>query len=250
MIWVLIVVALIFAGAWYFSKWNSKFKLLLIFGKKGSGKSTLLVKWMMQYHKKGYCIYTNMKSVTLDYVIHIDEKDVGDYVGIPNSVLLLDECGTWLDNRKFKTFKDSMRDYFIYQRQYRNIVILASQNFNVDKKVRELVDKMYLCGKIGPISYARPIRRNITLTEPMGDSESRIADQLVFAPGVLLTWIPRYARLFESFAPPEKPFFVGSPSIEEIQSGATKKSFHRLQRQAGSDGKFLVGAKRERGKRM
>lgn len=230
MIWIIVIIGAIFAVVWYCSKWNSVYKLYLVFGKKGSGKSTLLVKWMMQYHKKGYCIYTNMKSVTLDYVIHIEEKDVGDYVGIPKSVLLLDECGTWLDNRKFKTFKDSMRDYFIYQRQYKNIVILASQNFNVDKKVRELVDKMYLCGKIGPVSYARPIRRNVTLTEPMGDSESRIADQLVFAPGMILTWIPRYAKLFESFSPPEKPFFVGSPSIEEINGNAVKKSFRRFRR--------------------
>lgn len=230
MILLLVLFGLACLVAWYFSKWNSKFKLYLLFGKKGSGKSTLLVKWMIQYHKKGYCIYTNMKSVTLPYVIHIEEKDVGDYVGVPNSVLLLDECGTWLDNRKFKTFKDSMRDYFIYQRQYKNIVILASQNFNVDKKVRELVDKMYLCGKVGPVSYARPIRRNITLTEPMGDSESRIADQLVFAPGLVLTWIPRYAKLFESFAPPEKPFFVGSPSLEEINQRSAVKGRRRQQR--------------------
>lgn len=230
MIILIVLLCLIGLGAWYIGKWNSPFKLYLLFGKKGSGKSTLLVKWMMQYHKKGYCIYTNMKSVTLPYVIHIEEKDVGDYVGVPNSVLLLDECGTWLDNRKYKTFKDSMRDYFIYQRQYKNIVILASQNFNVDKKVRELVDKMYLCGKFGPVSYARPIRRNITLTEPMGDSESRIADQLVFAPGVVLTWIPRYAKLFESFSPPEKPFFVGSPSLEEINDSSVVKRRRRRQR--------------------
>lgn len=230
MILLIVLFGLAFLIAWYIGKWNSPFKLYLIFGKKGSGKSTLLVKWMMKYHKKGYFIYTNMKSVTLPYVIHVEEQDIGDYVGVPNSVLLLDECGTWLDNRKFKTFKDSMRDYFIYQRQYKNVVILASQNFNVDKKVRELVDKMYLCGKVGPVSYARPIRRNITLTEPMGDSESRIADQLVFAPGLVLTWIPRYAKLFESFAPPEKPFFVGSPSLEEINDRSAQQGSRRQQR--------------------
>jgi len=230
MLVIIIILAIIGATVWYSSKWNSPYKNYLIFGKKGSGKSTFLVKKMIAYHKKGYAIYTNMKHVQLPYVILIEEKHVGEYVGIPKSALFLDEAGTWLDNRKFKTFSDAKRDYFIYQRQYKNVVFLASQNFNVDKKVRELVDKMYLCGKVGPITYARPIRRNITLTEPMGDSESRIADQLVFAPGVELTWIPKYAKMFESFHPPERPFFVGSPSIEEIQSDTAKKSFRGFRR--------------------
>lgn len=229
MIVIIIIVAIIGFVAWYAGKWNSPFKLVLIFGKKGSGKSTLLVKKMIAYHKKGYAIYTNMKSVQLPFTILVHENDVGEYVGVPKSALFLDEAGTWLDNRKFKTFSDAKRDYFIYQRQYKNVVFLASQNFNVDKKVRELVDKMYLCGKVGPISYARPIRRNITLTEPIGDSESRIADQLVFAPGVELTWIPKYAKLFESFHPPVRPYFIGSPSLEEINnhSARTRRSSKR-----------------------
>lgn len=159
----------------------------------------------------------------LPYAIKIKTSDVGQYVGVPRSCVVLDEVGTDFDARKFKQFKEEVRDYFIFQRQYKNVVIMASQSWNVDKKIRDLTDKMYLCGKVGPVSYARPIRRNITLTEPMGDSESRIADQLVFAPGVMLTWIPKYAKHFNSFSPPERPFFVGSPSLDEINETAKRK---------------------------
>lgn len=213
---------------YYVVKMNNPFKLYFLFGKKGSGKSTLLVKYMMTYHKKGYVIYTNMRECTLDYVVHIKTEDVGEYVGIPKSVVVLDEVGVDFDSRKFKQFKDHVRDYFIFQRQYKNVVIMASQSWNVDKKIRDLTDKMYLCGKVGPISYARPIRRNITLTEPMGDSESRIADQLVFAPGVMLTWIPRYAKHFNSFSPPERPFFVGTPELDVVNN--SPKKYRRVSR--------------------
>lgn len=224
MLIVIVFILALFCGWAYFTvKYSNPFKLYFLFGKKGSGKSTLLVKYMMTYHKKGYVIYTNMRQCTLPYVVHIRTEDVGDYVGVPKSCVVLDEVGTDFDARKFKQFREEVRDFFIFQRQYKNVVIMASQSWNVDKKIRDLTDKMYLCGKVGPISYARPIRRNITLTEPMGDSESRIADQLVFAPGAQLTWIPKYARHFESFAPPERPFFVGSPSLDEINDDLPRR---------------------------
>lgn len=231
---MLIILAIILAGfsvvIWFTIKWNNPFKLYFLFGKKGSGKSTLLVKYMMQYQKNGYCIYTNMRQCTLPFVVHINTEDVGQYVGVPKSCVVLDEVGTDFDARKFKQFREEVRDYFIFQRQYKNVVIMASQSWNVDKKIRDLTDKMFLCGKVGPISYARPIRRNITLTEPMGDSESRIADQLVFAPGVKLTWIPKYAKHFNSFSPPERPFFVGSPSLDEINKSSEHKKRRRFRR--------------------
>ena len=227
MVIIIIILGLISFFLYFTIKMANPFKLYFLFGKKGSGKSTLLVKYMMQYHKKGYCIYTNMRECTLPYVVHIKTSDVGEYVGIPKSCVILDEVGTDFDARKFKQFREEVRDYFIFQRQYKNVVIMASQSWNVDKKIRDLTDKMFLCGKIGPISYARPIRRNITLTEPMGDSESRIADQLVFAPGVTLTWIPKYAKHFSSFSPPKRPFFVGSPSLEEINESAVKRGVAR-----------------------
>lgn len=205
----------------YFTvRWNNPYKLIFLFGKKGSGKTTLLIRYMTEYHKKGYSVYTNMKTCSLPYVQVINVDDLGYYVAKPKSMIALDEVGTIYDARKFKTFKDETRDYFKYQRQYKNVVVMTSQSWDVDKKIRDLTDTFYLCGKIGPISYARQIVRQITLTEPMGDSESRIADQLKFKPlSVKVCWIPKWSKLYESFAPPERPFFVDPPELpnEEIR---------------------------------
>lgn len=44
------------------------------------------------------------------------------------------------DNRGFKNFPTEVRDYFKLQRHYKHVVILASQTFDVDKKIRDLAD--------------------------------------------------------------------------------------------------------------
>lgn len=216
--WIVLSLIIVLASVflYYAYKMKNPYKLIFLFGKKGSGKSTLLVKYMCQYHKKGYDIYTDMKECTLPFVNHINFDDVGEYVAKPRSCVCLDEVGISMDSRKFKTFKDSLRDYLIYQRQYKNVVILASQVWDIDKKARDRTDIMYLCGKIGPLSYARKIKRGFTITEPLGDAESRVADKLMFDPmGIKLTWIPRYMKAYQSFSPPPRPFFV-SASLPDL----------------------------------
>lgn len=245
---VLAFIIVFFAGIYGLSlvlnKWNNPYKLIFLFGKKGSGKSTLLVRYMTEYHKKGYSVYTTMDECTLPYVSHIKAEDIGFYVAKPKSLVTVDEVGTIYDARKFKTFKDEVRDYYKFQRHYKNVVIMASQSWDVDKKIRDLTDKFYLCGKLGPVSYAREIVRSITITEPVGDSESRIADQLKFKPfGMKLTWIPKYAKHFLSFNPPERPYFVDPPLIPEM----TKKQIRsarkerRQQRRVAARRRIFVG---------
>lgn len=237
---ILIVLTIVIAAVILMRKWNNPYLCVMVFGKKGSGKTTLLVRRMTEYHKKGYSVYTTIPEVTLPYVIHIKHEDIGEYVGKPKSLLCLDEAGTYFDARKFKTFRDSVSDYFRFQRHYKNVVYLASQSFDVDKRIRSLVDKFYLCGKIGPVSYAREIQRKIVLTEPFGDTESRIADQLKFVPfGIVLTWIPRYARYFLSFAPPNRPFFVEPPSLEEQSEEGKRLLRHVLRAKSGVSRKPL-----------
>ena len=219
---ILLVIISVFV--YYSYKFRNPYKLIFLFGKKGSGKSTLLVKYMIQYHKKGYTIYTDMKECTLPYVNHIEFDDVGKYVGEPRSCICLDEVGITMDNRKFKTFRDELRDYLVYQRQYKNVVILASQVWDIDKKAKDRTDLMFLCGKIGPLSYARKIKRGFTITEATSEGESRVADQLAFDPfGTKLTWIPRYQYAYASFSPPEKPYFAVTADTEDNVKKRIKK---------------------------
>lgn len=85
---------------------------------------------------------------------------------------------------------------------------MDSQSYDIDKKLRDVVDGMYLQSNIGNvIGLSRPIYKSISLTEPSADSESRIAEHLKFAPfwKWKITWMPRYHKYFDSFSAPARP---------------------------------------------
>lgn len=202
------VLCLLIALFAYIIIYRNKFQLIFVFGKKGSGKSTLLIKMMYKYGKKGFTIYTNMIDCLYPGARIIDISMIGDMVPEPYSILCLDEVGMEYDARKFKSFKENTRDFYKLQRHYKVLCYCASQTWDVDKKVRDLTDKMYLCGAIGPFAIARKINRTFGLTDPMGEQESRIADKLKFSSPFswIYTWIPKWKIYFDSFTAPQRPY--------------------------------------------
>lgn len=189
-------------------KWRNPWKLYLVFGKKGSGKSTYLVKLAYKYMKKGYHIYTNMDDMMLPGVRWFNIDLLGDFVPDAHSLLLVDEVGMIWDNRNFKNFKPSVRDFFKLQRHYKVLVYLASQTFDIDKKLRDLTDGMILnINVLNVLTIGKTITRKITLTESTSEAESRIAENLKFKPfwNWKYTFIPKWAKYFDSFQIPELP---------------------------------------------
>lgn len=201
----IILVILLCQFVYLTCKYRNPYKLIMVFGKKGSGKTTFLAKTAYRYLKKGYPVYSTEK---VPGVIQFDVQKIGHVTFPENAVILIDEVGMIWDNRNFKTFRPEVRDYFKYQRHERHIVYLFSQTFDIDLKLRNLTDCMYLCTcKFGWLSIARKIKRSIILVHPQGDAESRIADDLEFEPIIwslfgartcILTYIPNWINLFDS----------------------------------------------------
>lgn len=189
-------------------KWRNKWKLILLFGKKGSGKSTYLAKMAMKYLSRGWNVYSNMPDMIIPGVRVFDIQHLGDFVPPENSLLLCDEVGMIWDNRDYRKFKPSVRDFFKLQRHYKVLVYLASQSFDIDKKLRDLTDSMILViNVLNVFSIGKTIRRTVTLTEPTSEAESRIAESLKFNPfwNWKYTYIPRWAKYFQSFKVPDTP---------------------------------------------
>lgn len=194
-------------------KYLNPYKLIFIFGKKGSGKSTLLTKYALSYVKRGWTVYS---TENCPGTYKIRPEDVGFSYFPPRSVIIVDEVGMIWDNRGFKSFPTEVRDYFKLQRHYKHVVILASQTFDVDKKIRDLADEMYLVTKkFRVFSYAKKILRQTVLVEATGQSPSKIDENLVFD-SLLLFWagsrkftfIPKYTKYFDSFGTPDLPHRV------------------------------------------
>ena len=193
---------------WFAWAYRNPYRLIMVFGKKGSGKTTFIVKMTHKYLKKGFRVYSTV-PVPGAYLFDVSKIGFCDFP--PESVIFIDEVGMIWDNRNFKSFKTEVRDYFKLQRHYRHTVYLFSQSFDVDIKLRNLTDSMYLIKNyLNVISVARRVNRSITIVHPSGEGESRIADDMDFAPllafwafPIRLTWVPAWTRYFNSFEVPK-----------------------------------------------
>lgn len=177
----------------------------MIFGKKGSGKNTLLTKWAIKYNKLGYTVYSDSEIFN---TYKLDTNWIGKYDFPKNSVLLIQEAGMTWDNRNFKSFPSEVRDFFKLQRHKNVIVVLASQSFDVDKKLRDLTDEMYLIVNYMRIfSVAKRINKKITI-QKADDPDKASSEQASFLTESYsfdlpffwkITYIPRYIKYFNSF---------------------------------------------------
>lgn len=205
-IWGILLIIII-CFSLYARKYANPFKLIMIFGKKGSGKSTLLTRLAVKYLKQGRVVYSNT-PVYAPGIRIFDVQDIGQYTFPPYSVVFIDEVGMIWDNREFKSFRNDVRDWFKLQRHHKVTVFLFSQTFDIDLKLRNLTDLMYMCtSHFNVISIARRVNRKLVIVEPTGDSEGRITDGYILQPLILqffgmhsmyMTWIPKYKKYFKT----------------------------------------------------
>lgn len=216
-------------------RYRNPYKLTLVFGKKGSGKTTFLVKKAVQYMRRGKTVYS---TVYIPGAHLFDVQQVGLYTFPPESVVFIDEVGMIWDNRNFKAFRPEVRDWFKLQRHYHVTVWLFSQATDIDLKLRQLMDEMYLCQcHMNFLSVARKIKRSITIVHPSGDAEARIADDIDFVPvwysifgakSAVFTYIPNWVKYFDSFDAPELSLVDSEfQQVPDSLSGYYQKSSFR-----------------------
>lgn len=202
-------VTLALMAAYHFAtrKYLNPYKLTMIFGKKGAGKSTLLTKLAFEYQQLGWSVFS---TEPIQGCYMITYEDIGYTEFPPNSCILIDEVGMIWDNRHFKNFDTNVRDWFKLQRHRKCRVFLFSQTFDVDKKIRDLTDEMYLVEKkFRVFSYSKRILKRTVLNKSTADSPSRLDEDLEFD-SLLLFWcgsrkftfIPKYIKYFDSFEAP------------------------------------------------
>lgn len=209
---VIAVTLFITAFAFFTRKYRNPYKLIMVFGKKGSGKSTFMTRTAIRHLRRGKAVYS---TVRIPGTRLFDVEDIGRFNFPEESIVLIDEVGMIWDNRQYKNFRTDVRDWFKLQRHNRVTVYLFSQTFDVDVKLRNLTDSMYLVTNyFSVLSVARKIKRGIVIVNPDGQSEARIADSLEFvspllsffgARSLIFTWIPNWVKYFDSFELPDRP---------------------------------------------
>lgn len=208
------------------------YKLIFVFADKGSGKTTLLAKLAVRHMNRGWNVFT---TEHIPCTRQISASDIGYYEFPPHSCVFVDEASLSWDNRQFKNMKPEVIEWFRYQRHRKVKLYLFSQSFDVDKKIRDLSDLMYLLQrKMRVFSYGKRINRIYDVVQAQGEGESRLVHQLEFdslfffwCGSRTLTYIPKYIGLFDSFeARPlqikEFPLVPPSPYLVTNRKGAYK----------------------------
>ena len=182
--------------------YENPYKCLIFIGRKGSGKTTFSVKIAQQFIKNGWYVFSD--SPIFD-CYKLDVNWLGRYDFPERSLLIVDEGAIAFDNRKFATFSDEMRNFFTLQRHKKVFVIILSQSFNVDKKIRDLTDGIYVVVNYFNIfSVAKKVHKGIGLSED-SDGCGSIAE--TYSWELPFSWkfvfIPRWIHFFDSFIAPE-----------------------------------------------
>lgn len=123
------------------------------------------------------------------------------------SAIFIDEVSLIWDNRNFKNMDPKVVEWFRYQRHHKCRVYLFSQSFDIDKKLRDLCDEMYIVGKFARVLVrAKRIIRKPVVVHPSPEAPARIDEDLIvdgplmaFFGGRIYAWIPYWARTFNSF---------------------------------------------------
>lgn len=223
----IILFFILFILIWHFTtlKFRNPYKFYFYFGKKGVGKSTFLSRIAYENLKKGVPVYSQerMAFKIKDKVSHkkilvetipFEPLNLPDYSFPVGSVILIDEASLLWSNRDIfsgsKVDKNQMKrivNWFQQQRKYKVIVHMFSVSFDIDKKLRDLCDEMYIVNKIMRVwTVARHVVRKPVIVHPQGDApasiqEDIIEDGILLAPfgGMRITFIPKWAKYFDSF---------------------------------------------------
>lgn len=185
------------------------YKLIFVFGKKGSGKSTLLTKLAIKYSRKNWSVWT---TENIPGTHNIDDPKLIYRMDFPErSCILIDEVSLIWDNRDFKSMDKKVVEWFRYQRHHKCRVYFFSQTFDIDKKLRDLADDMFLVNKYFRVFViAKHIIRKPVVVHPGPDSPARIDDDMVvdgpllwFFGGRITAFIPYWSKFFDSHKLPD-----------------------------------------------
>lgn len=186
-------------------KYISPYTLDVYFGKKGCGKSTTLQKLAYNYYAKGWNVYCDKNDSFQPFVTQIDASRLYEYKLPPNSVVFIGEANLHWDNRSFKDFPKPMQKYLRLQRHKRVKVVMFSQTYDTDKKIRDLADRLFICAKrLALFTWCRAYVKVPTIVPAKEAKDTaKMADDFVKVPLLsranVLTFIPRWVGEFDSF---------------------------------------------------
>lgn len=157
--------------------------ILGIFGKGRSGKTTILaglVQENKKRQKKNLKRKENKKLFCFDRIYCTDEtikdtipfkyEEFGTWEIKDNSLILIDEAGLLVNNRKWKTMTDGQKEDIALIGHYHSAIVWCSQRVDVDINLLDRSHVIYLVKKISrAFSAIKTIKYDIDVDNEKGD---------------------------------------------------------------------------------
>lgn len=157
---LLLLCALVCALSYIHRYCINPYFLHLVVGSKGSGKSLYMSRIADQWYKEHRGdVYSNMG---IGYPLK-EKYWLENYP--PDSLILIDEIGVIHPDRDFKSFPYECMEWYKMSRKRRLTIVCSSQTMDVDKKIRMLCDKIFVCRKISFLCMMTPYRAAIVMVE-------------------------------------------------------------------------------------
>lgn len=187
---------------------DNPYTLKLIVGSKGSGKSLLMAKIANGFQGP---IYSNMGiGEELDPEYWKQDFPQG-------SLIMIDEVGVIHSNRDFKSMPREAIEWYKMQRKRRLTVLLSSQTMDVDKKIRDLCDRIFVVRRFGFMCIARSYKACISMVETPEGGHDLVNDIKLLGLHSIYT-IPKTALVTEKLGYATEQIITKPP----IQTGGQK----------------------------
>lgn len=171
--------------------------IVVILGVPGAGKTTLQAHLAKKAMKKKKNVWSN---VYIEGCYMLDHETDLNINLIENGVVLIDEGGTVLDNRSWKTMSKRIIRWYKMHRHYNTDVYITSQDYDIDAKVRALTKEIWVVSKsIIPYFVAiRKIKTKIGISETETEIVQVYKWRFFLFGGLKLVYMPSVWHMFDT----------------------------------------------------
>lgn len=189
-----------------------------------SGKTTCLARYLKKNFYKYDHVYISgevFQNFDDEFVTYIHPYEIGSFRPIDNSLFIICEAGTYFNNRLINKIPTYCTDFFALHGHYHCDILWDSQSVDVDKKLRDRTNRLYVVNKsllpwfshvvrikhwIGVNPDTRDLAETYTIPQSFF---KKLLSVLTF--GTFWIFRPIYYRLFDSYS---DNLFNGKPCLD------------------------------------
>jgi GTPase SAR1 family protein len=171
--------------------------VIVAIGLPGSGKTTFIAWYSKKYLRKKKNVFSNVYIEGTNILDH--DTDLNKYL-IKDGLVCVDEGGTVISNRDFRSILRRTIRWYKMHRHYNTDVLITSQDFDIDLKIRNLTETILVVNKsiLPYFINIRKIKTRIDISEDQSAIVQMYSWKSFFLGGWSWVFMPTLWKMFNS----------------------------------------------------